>query len=297
MPTDVVVRPARDDDYDDVASFTGPDTTWPDRDVGDYLPDVFSEWVERAGPDQRTLVAERGGSVVGLVQGSMLTDREGWAQGIRVAPEARGSGVGTALTEAVLDWARERGAEAVRNLVFGWNGAGMRQSRAAGFVPCSALRWAFLDPETRDPALPVANDPGGAWQYWRTSDAREVLGGLGFDFDRAWTLAELTRERLARAAAETRVFAVERGGRTRAVSYRTRTFERGDEQWAEYGAAAWADEESASALLAAIASDGAELGVDRLRVAVPETARHASGAAGAGGALDDGASFVFEVEL
>ncbi|MFB6170301.1 MAG: N-acetyltransferase family protein [Haloarculaceae archaeon] len=296
------IRRARADDYDDVASFTGPETTWPDRDVADYLPEAFPRWVASDDERQRTFVAEREGTVVGLVQGALLTAHEGWAQGIRVAPTARGAGVGTALTEAVFEWARERGRSVVRNLVFGWNAAGMAQSRRVGFEPCASLRWVTLDPSPGDPALAVGEDADGAWLCWADSDARPVLGGLGFDFERSWALAECTRDRLHRAAADERVFAVERAGRTRAMAYRARTFERDGEagqaeRWAEYGASAWVDAESARSLLTAVAADAAALGADRARVAVPETARHLSDAAGWGGDLSENASFVFAAEL
>ncbi len=298
-PRTVNVRRARADDYDDVAEFTGPGTTWPGREASDYLPEVFPKWVASDGEHQRTFVAERDGTVVGVVQGALLTPHEGWAQGIRVAPEVRGTGVGTALTEAVFEWARERGRSVVRNLVFDWNAAGMAQSRSVGFEPCGALRWGYVDPDPREPSLEVTDGADGAWLYWTDSDAREVLGGLGFDFDRSWALAELTRERLGRAAT---VFAVERDGRTRGASYRSRTFERENEEgeterWAEYGAAGWRDVESACVLVSAVATDAERAGADRARIAIPETARHLSAFAVGGGELDERASFVFGAEL
>ena len=49
-----VVRRASSADYDAVVAFTRE--TWRDRDVGDYLPDVFLEWVDADGPDQYTAV-------------------------------------------------------------------------------------------------------------------------------------------------------------------------------------------------------------------------------------------------
>lgn len=93
------VRRARREDADAVAAFTAE--TW---EHGDYLADVFEDWVDAGGPDRRTFVAaDANDEAVGVVQGVLLSDHEAWVQGLRVAPEARGTGTGTALMEASLD--------------------------------------------------------------------------------------------------------------------------------------------------------------------------------------------------
>ncbi|ELZ42217.1 GCN5-related N-acetyltransferase [Halorubrum saccharovorum DSM 1137] len=150
-----VVREARPADADAVAAFARD--TWGQR-HDDYVPRVFPEWAASddsdsgtfvatlspaavaesdavAGRDDRdpgdTLVEGDGAgaaapgepeAVVGCIQGVLLTEWEAWGQGIRVDPAARGAGVGTALSEAALDWARDRGAAVCRNMVFkrGW---------------------------------------------------------------------------------------------------------------------------------------------------------------------------------
>ena len=118
-----VVRPATHDDYEAVAAFTRD--TWPDRETGDYIPRVYHDWIE--GDDRGTFVLEvdkspdgapeADGSVVGICQGVRLTGHEAWAQGMRTHPAHRGEGVGRRLTEAVFEWARERGATVCRNMV------------------------------------------------------------------------------------------------------------------------------------------------------------------------------------
>jgi len=146
-----VVREARPADADAVAAFARD--TWGQR-HDDYVPRVFPEWAASddsdsgtfvatlspaavaesdavAGRDDRdpgdTLVEGDGAgaaapgepeAVVGCIQGVLLTEWEAWGQGIRVDPAARGAGVGTALSEAALDWARDRGATVCRNMVF-----------------------------------------------------------------------------------------------------------------------------------------------------------------------------------
>ena len=182
----VVVRGARPADADAVAAFTRD--TWGERHE-DYIPRVFPEWAESDDPDRGTFVAtlppdaaaagdlddrEAGDThvtgdgdgaadagdpeaVVGCIQGALLGEWEAWGQGIRVDPAARGHGVGTALSEAVLDWARGRGATVCRNMVFSWNVMGLGQSRAVGFDPATEFR--FAEPEP-DPDALTATLPG-----------------------------------------------------------------------------------------------------------------------------------------
>ncbi|WP_049898679.1 GNAT family N-acetyltransferase [Halococcus agarilyticus] len=330
--TDITIRQARPDDYEGVAKFTRE--TWADRESGDYIPEIYHEWIAGDGDRQRTFLADAGDDVAGICQGVCLSDHEAWAQGMRVNPDYRGEGLSTQLNDALFRWARERGATVVRNMVFSWNAAGLGGSRAVGFAPLCEFRWAHPDPDP-DATLPepytITADADAAWSFWRRSDAQSALSGLALDADESWAMAELTREGLHRAADETRVFAVSReddttaeggvstseasGGSseqgsdgadreddgTRAMAHRVRDYERetdgGIEQWAEYGVGAWTDLGAARALFRAISADAAAVGADRTRVLVPETPRHVSDAAAAHVAMGENPDFVLEAAL
>ncbi|GAB3698828.1 GNAT family N-acetyltransferase [Halorubrum pallidum] len=324
--TDLVVREARPGDADAVAAFTRD--TWGER-YTDYVPRVFAEWAGSDAPDRGTFVAvappaavdtedidgrERddtlvtgGGdgasaageseAVVGCIQGVLLSEWEAWAQGIRVDPAARDHGVGTALATAALEWARERGATACRNMTFSWNIMGLGQSRAVGFEPATEFRFAEPEPdaaataesevagrpdsETRTRSRVDDPDPNAAWAFWTDSDARDHLRGLELDPGESWACSELTRDRLAAAAAEGRLIAVADDALA-GVTVRTRVADRpgesdGDaERIAEYGVAAWRDADAAGALYDAVAADAASAGADAARVLIPETAEHVS---------------------
>lgn len=101
------VRPARPDDRDPVFAFCAH--TWPE---GDYISDVWDEWL--ADPDGVLLVAVAGERPIGLVRLRMMSPEEGWIEGIRVDPAARGQGIGRVLVSRVLAAAHERGATVVR---------------------------------------------------------------------------------------------------------------------------------------------------------------------------------------
>jgi len=296
------VRRARPEDEAAIADFAA--ATWADRDVTDYVPDAFAEWVATDGPDQRTAVYEGDDGVVGVCQGVLLTEDEAWAQGIRVDPSVRGAGVGTALTEAVFDWARDRGATVCRNLVFSWNAAGLGQSRATGFEPVTEFRFAHPEPDadaesTGEAAgtLTVELDPAAAWRCWHGAPAERHLHGLGLDPTETWALSEVTRERVHDLAEDQWVAAVRDDGGTRAATARVRTDERGDTGYAEYGFTAWADRPAARTLFAAIRRDAARLGVDETRVLLPETPRHVSDAAVARVDVGEYPEFVFAADL
>lgn len=294
---DLTLREARHEDHEAVAAFTRE--TWPDREMGDYLPDVYPEWIE--GEDKYTPVVEIDGGPAGIAQCVSLSEREAWCQGMRVAPDYRGEGVARRLTGALFEWARERGALVARNMVFSWNTPSLSLSRTVGFDPAAEFRWAHPAPDPdANPALRITDDPDAAWEAWTGSDARSHLEGLALDPDESWALSELSPGDLRRAADETAVFAVRDDG-LRGTSYRVRDYERdeenGPERWAVYGVGAWDDLPAARALFDAIRRDAAAIGADRTRVLIPETPRFVTDAAVARTSVSEEPDFVFAADL
>jgi GNAT superfamily N-acetyltransferase len=308
------IRQARASDVEAVAAFTRD--TWADRDVTDYLPTVFDEWVASDGDDQRTLVADvrddadaraEPGDVVGVVQGHRLSTWEAWASGMRVAPDHRDEGLSGVLTDAVFDWARNRGCTVCRNMTFSWNGPALGSARRVGFEPCTELRWAHPtpDPDAGAAAARVDSDPApdGAWAFWSASAARERLRGLVMDDEVSWALSTLTRERLHAAADAGRLVTVDEGAG--GFAERIRTFERepddanGTVEYAEYAVGAWpeGDADAAGAVLAGVARDAAASGVDRTRVMIPEGVTWASDAATTRANIADEPVFVLAARL
>jgi len=296
--TDREVRQARADDHDAVAGFT--DDTWSDRNVGDYISEVFEGWVKTDGPSQRTAVVEVDGEVAGICQTHLLTDDEAWLQGMRVHPDYRRSGHGRALMESLFEWCHERGASVVRNMVFGWNAAGMGQSRAVDFEPVAACRWARPDPAADGPRpngdFETVDDVIGAWRFWTHSAARTALSGLALDTDEAWALAELSRDRLWTIAAAGRVFTVATD-RTRGVAARIGTRENERGTVVDYAVGAWADTDAAVALFDAIRTDAAEVGADATRVWFPDAPQFTSDVAVARAQPSDDTVLVFAADL
>lgn len=296
VDTPVEIRPARADDVEDVVSFT--EDTW---EGGDYIPHVFEDWVAADDDDQRTFVADLDGQAVGLVQFTLVSGYEAWSQGMRVAPEARGEGVGQALNVAGFEWARERGARVARNMIFSWNVQGLGLARAIGFEPVASFRWTYPEADAAATGeASVVADPDAAWAYWTDSETRSALAGLALDTGESWCLSELTRDRLVRAAEDDRLVVIQDGG-TAGFAYRTRIVDRehdGTEiPHAEYGVAAWRDLEAARELYAAIRRNAAAAGAERCRVLVPEDPMVVSDSAAARVEVGDEPDFVCRRDL
>jgi GNAT superfamily N-acetyltransferase len=102
------------------------------------------------GADLVTFVVEPDGApdgevpFAGLVTGAIFRDDPSTANlfAMWVAPPARGAGLGRTLVDAVVDWARERGADQVILCIAEGNAGAQRLYESAGFV---------LDEDGREP--------------------------------------------------------------------------------------------------------------------------------------------------
>jgi GNAT superfamily N-acetyltransferase len=115
-------------------------------------------WHERAergavGADRVTFVAEQGGQWIGIATGLARdpeepNDPRPLLVGMFVAPEARRSGVGVALVDAVVRWARERGASSLSLWVTSTNNPAI-----ALYDKCGFRRTEETKPLARFPSL------------------------------------------------------------------------------------------------------------------------------------------------
>lgn len=87
--------------------------------------------------DSQAFVAVRDGADVGMARGSIDIDEPhvSWLESMWVAPEARRTGVGRLLVDAVVDWARAAGATSLRLDVADDNLRAVRFYERLGFEP------------------------------------------------------------------------------------------------------------------------------------------------------------------
>ncbi len=81
----------------------------------------------------------------GLARGTLLSPAEAWAQGLRVHPEHRRRGLGTALLDRLAEWAAGQGAKVIRLSSEDSNTAAGALIPTAGFRP--AGRWLIVEKE------------------------------------------------------------------------------------------------------------------------------------------------------
>jgi ribosomal protein S18 acetylase RimI-like enzyme len=100
-----------------------------------YEPETWERWAaDSAGGERQAIFVVEPGA--GMASGVMDDEEPAliYLYAMWVAPEARGSGAGRALVEAVVAWATERGATRLTTSVTEGNAAGAALYAAAGFA-------------------------------------------------------------------------------------------------------------------------------------------------------------------
>jgi ribosomal protein S18 acetylase RimI-like enzyme len=110
---------------------------------------------------QFNAVALEGERGVGMVSAWPLENGNVWLARMWVAPEARGAGVGLRLIDAVMEWARERGAAAVELSVIADNRAAAALYERAGFTETGRRRPLPADPSRTEVFLSSPARPRG----------------------------------------------------------------------------------------------------------------------------------------
>jgi RimJ/RimL family protein N-acetyltransferase len=125
------VRPARDDDRVPLAVLFA--AVAEERDGIATEPPVDIEARAASGTLEGTLVAVADDEIIGSLH--VEPSRHGFGElGMAIAREWRGRGVGSALLEAAIEWARERGLHKLSLGVFTHNAAAIALYRKFGFV-------------------------------------------------------------------------------------------------------------------------------------------------------------------
>ena len=96
----IAVRRAQPADKEAVLSFATQ--TW---DGWDYIPEVWDDWLVATDGVLLVATSQADDRPIALTRLAVLSDEEGWLEGIRVDPAVRGRGVATNLQIAELAWA------------------------------------------------------------------------------------------------------------------------------------------------------------------------------------------------
>lgn len=201
MPIPLQIRPAQASDRDAVFAFCA--RIWEGH---DYLPSVWDEWLN--DPRGILLAALQDGVPVGVARAAFPRPQEAWLEGMRVDPDYGGAGIATALSLALLEACRQRGARVARLLTMAHTLPVHRLCARLGFALLLRLRQRFC-PLRVGPApaalrrlvpgdLPLAQEllsrpargrpflevtrglysqGGGVWSPWNEARLAEHLAG------------------------------------------------------------------------------------------------------------------------
>lgn len=158
----LMIRPATSADKAAVLAFCS--ATW---EHGDYVHEVWDDWLTH--PDSTLLVGTADGRPVALAH-VIVQEGEGWCEGVRVAPELRGRGLGRTMLRACIVEARRRGAHVLRLLTSRSNLAMLTLLPQLDFSHCFDATW--FEAPAREPP------PGWAVVPLTASDLPQLLADL-----------------------------------------------------------------------------------------------------------------------
>ncbi|HPE52655.1 MAG TPA: GNAT family N-acetyltransferase [Mesotoga prima] len=97
----------------------------------DYIPHVFEKWVE--DPSCHFMGLWKDGTLVGIDNLRLLSDKVGWMEGMRIDPALQGKGFGKELGKQTLAIAKRIGLERLYFATYFDNTASIRMNEAFGF--------------------------------------------------------------------------------------------------------------------------------------------------------------------
>ncbi len=263
--TDYTIRPATAADHTYISAWTSGTFSW-----GDYVGDAFGDWL--SDEDSAVIVADVGGQAVSLGRIRMVSESEAWSNAMRVHPEYRRVGIGTAVGDAMWEWARNAGARVIRLAIEDWNEPARNQVTGEGFRPLGDWHWAQRGVGDSSP-VPEGN--GGmrvkGYEALKPANSAEVepalLSWSGGELARAahglfgvgWTWQRLTRAHLV-GAAKRRMLWEGRPGWAYAEAERDLF----NVHWIE------TTPEDAKAMVRALVERAADSGADRMRSVIPD---------------------------
>ena len=183
------LRPVRESDRDEIFALTAH--TW---DHGDYIPEVFDEWLADPRGVFAALVHVRSGRIAAIDKVSELAPGQFWFEGLRVNPGFRGQGISGKLQTFMVEVVRAMGGRVVRFLTLANNVPIHIAAYRDGFHIAALTRywrWKASDKYDGDVAplalrLAIAGEAQALHDWWLRTASYPTAGLL----HRRWTFFE-----------------------------------------------------------------------------------------------------------
>lgn len=210
------IRPARPEDQDAVGAFCS--TIWAGQ---DYVPRLWEEWLH--DPQGLLLVATWEEVPVAVARAAFYSPGEAWMEGMRVDPEYRRQGISGALSGALLEACRQRGARVARLMTM-WNNTPVHricQHLGLELVLKTRQRFRPLETGSMPPAVRTLEPEEAALAQGllvrrRSASFLEATGGLYSLGGGVWT--SWNEERLREHLERGQVWVWPPGGRAEAIA-------------------------------------------------------------------------------
>lgn len=192
-----VIRPGRAEDVPMIETWTRDTFPW-----GDYVPEMLAAWLDE--PDSLVVVCVHDDDIpVALSRVQLLSPTEAWLSAARVHPDHRRSGMGMAMNDFAVEWARAKGALVARLATEESNEAARSQVLKSGYRTTGSWGYATA-PISSGRRLPSEHRlrPGGevdadaAWTFWSQSDLAQAARDL---ISLGWRWRKASRLDLERA--------------------------------------------------------------------------------------------------
>jgi len=187
--SELEIRDAIAVDRDEVLKFCRD--TW---DWGDYIEYVWDDWID--DPHGKMIVGLLDGVPVSVVHIGFMSDDEGWIEGMRISPQHRKKGIGSALSKYCLGEFVKAGIHIVRFMTLSSNEPIHRIGENHGYNRCGScyVLWSELQEGHPDSLIQVSADcVDELWAYIEESDIYRAGFRL---YSVGWIYQEFNKERL-----------------------------------------------------------------------------------------------------
>ena len=201
MSNSIQVRPARPQDKEAILSFCRNTFSW-----GDYIPDVWDKWL--ADQTGQIVVGVVDDQPVAMLHVALLENGVAWMEGMRVHPDSRRQGLGSALDAGGREYARAHGNGIVRLATSSKNIPAQNTLRTQGYSRVAQFNSWTAAPTHGEPIqtrIGTEDDLAETLAVWRQSEIRGQSYALLPDPYWHWTDLTAARLREQIAAAQVRL--------------------------------------------------------------------------------------------